>query len=369
MGERKGQNFYYPPDFDPKKHGSLNGYHGTHALRERASKIHLGILVIRFEMPFNVWCLGCNNHVAMGVRYNAEKKKVGMYYSTPIYEFRMKCHLCDNYYTIRTDPKNFDYEMVEGLRRQEKRYDPTTIEQVAAVDRAFGQKLASDAMFKLEHGDVDKAKAKDAAPHLQQLEYLQDRLRDDFTANQVLRQALRSRKKELKVQSDVDDALRKKSSLSIQLLPETEEDRKMAALLAQYRTVKSFDEKQEDKRKEIINRPIFAKASTSASAVSSPTKTANAPLAEVKKTLVQSAYRKRANEATKTDQKLLSSPLVRRKRKIDESQLPSDDGKKKKKSAATVEDRNVKETPSTSLSSNPLGALASAYGSDSDASS
>lgn len=56
-------------------------------------------------MPFNIWCLGCNNHVGMGVRYNAEKKKIGMYYTTPLYEFRMKCHLCDNYYVIRTDPK------------------------------------------------------------------------------------------------------------------------------------------------------------------------------------------------------------------------------------------------------------------------
>lgn len=70
----------------------------------------------RFEMPYNIWCDGCKNHIGMGecegnidlfsdsnknlfiivlqhvgfffcsgVRYNAEKKKVGMYYTTPIY--------------------------------------------------------------------------------------------------------------------------------------------------------------------------------------------------------------------------------------------------------------------------------------------
>ena len=27
-----------------------------------------------------------------------------MYYTTPVYQFRMKCHLCDNYFVIKTDP-------------------------------------------------------------------------------------------------------------------------------------------------------------------------------------------------------------------------------------------------------------------------
>ena len=49
MGERKGQNFYYPPDFNYKVHGNLNRYHGTHALRERAAKIGQGILIIRSD--------------------------------------------------------------------------------------------------------------------------------------------------------------------------------------------------------------------------------------------------------------------------------------------------------------------------------
>jgi hypothetical protein len=37
--------------------------------------------------------------------YNAEKKKVGEYITTPIWSFRMKCHLCTNYIEIKTEPK------------------------------------------------------------------------------------------------------------------------------------------------------------------------------------------------------------------------------------------------------------------------
>ena len=93
MADRKATNKWIPPDFDPRRHGSVNGYQNSHPLRERARKIKQGILTIRFEMPFNVWCLHCDKHIGMGVRYNAEKQRVGEYYTTPILEFRMKCHL------------------------------------------------------------------------------------------------------------------------------------------------------------------------------------------------------------------------------------------------------------------------------------
>ena len=47
----------------------------------------------------------CNAHIGMGVRYNAEKKKIGKYYSTPIFSFRCKCHLCSGWFEIQTDPQ------------------------------------------------------------------------------------------------------------------------------------------------------------------------------------------------------------------------------------------------------------------------
>jgi len=73
MAERKATNKYYPPDWTPQK-GSINKYVGQHPLRDRARKLDQGILIIRFEMPYNIWCGGCNIHIGKGVRYNAEKK-------------------------------------------------------------------------------------------------------------------------------------------------------------------------------------------------------------------------------------------------------------------------------------------------------
>jgi coiled-coil domain-containing protein 130 len=87
--------------------------------------------------------LTCNNHIGMGVRYNAEKRKIGMYFSTPMFAFRCKCHLCDGWFEIRTDPKvsaffsharvhskhlyflqNTRYVVESGARMQEVDWDP-----------------------------------------------------------------------------------------------------------------------------------------------------------------------------------------------------------------------------------------------------
>ncbi|CAJ0955606.1 unnamed protein product, partial [Mesorhabditis belari] len=268
MGERKGQNHYYPPDFDYKKHKTLNAYHGTHALRERASKIGQGILVIRFEMPYNVWCLGCRNHVGMGVRYNAEKKKIGMYYTTPLYEFRMKCHLCDNYYVMRTDPKNLDYECFEGLSRQKKQWEPEENGQFPGYERtkagsAMSQKLAADAMFKQEHGVKDKEKADTTEKDLNTLEWLQERTRDDYSANSHLRARFRTQKNDLNEQRAKDDALKARGGLTIELLPERPDDKRIAGLVMKQSRVKTFDETQEEARDAVEGRRIFNKPSTS----------------------------------------------------------------------------------------------------------
>jgi hypothetical protein len=56
----QGFNRYIPPDYDPKKNSTLNSHQGKkHALGARAKDIDKGVLVVRFELPFNIWCESC----------------------------------------------------------------------------------------------------------------------------------------------------------------------------------------------------------------------------------------------------------------------------------------------------------------------
>lgn len=256
MGERKGQNKYYPPDFNPEKHGSLNRYHNSHPLRERARKLSQGILIIRFEMPYNIWCDGCKNHIGMGVRYNAEKKKVGNYYTTPIYRFRMKCHLCVNYIEMQTDPANCDYVIVSGASRKEERWDMEDSEQVLTTEHEKKEKLETDAMFRLEHGEADRSTLKKALPTLSHIQEAQNAWKDDFALNSMLRRHFREKKKAMQEEEEKDQALQAKANLAIPLVPESEDDRRLAALLRLH-TLDSYEDKQRMKRTEIIHRSWF----------------------------------------------------------------------------------------------------------------
>lgn len=241
----------------------LDAYHGHHTLRERGKKAHIGILVIRFELPYNIWCEGCKNHVGMGVRYNAEKKKVGQYYSTPVYEFKMKCHLCNNYITIKTDPANLDYEIVSGARRQENRWDPTQNEQIVPETKETQRRLFDDAMFKLEHGSKDQKAAQDAKPNLCRLYQRNDGVwKDCFEANSRLRAEFRETKKQLKATEDADNKILSRTSLSgsdLKLLPESQEDRQLAGLLKLHST-KSIAENSREKMKKIMEKPMLPSA-------------------------------------------------------------------------------------------------------------
>uniref|UniRef100_A0A3Q3XJG9 Probable splicing factor YJU2B n=1 Tax=Mola mola TaxID=94237 RepID=A0A3Q3XJG9_MOLML len=232
----KGTNKYYPPDFDPAKHGSLNGYHKTHALRERARKLSQGILIIRFEMPYNIWCDGCKNHIGMG---NGVQ-----------FDLKPTC----------------DYLIVSGARRKEERWDMAENEQILTTEHTEKEKLETDAMFKLDHRGKDKEKLKKALPSLSEIQEYQSGWKDDFQLNSALRRKFRMEKKVQAEQEKNDDAVRMRTNLSIPLVPEKEEDKKLAALLTYQAPDCKYQRNththtQHSKRKEISSRSWFSATS------------------------------------------------------------------------------------------------------------
>jgi len=173
----------------------------------------------------------------------------------------MKCHLCEGYIVIKTDPANLDYEIVSGARRQENRWDPLQNEQVVPETKEVQRRLFDDAMYKLEHGAKDQKAADDAKPVLSRLfERNDDVWRDNFEANSRLRSDFRKKKKELKAAEDADSKILSRASLTgMTLLPEVEQDRQLASLL-KLNAAKNINEKSRERMLEIMNKPALPSA-------------------------------------------------------------------------------------------------------------
>jgi coiled-coil domain-containing protein 130 len=190
-------------------------------------------------MPFAVWCTTCKPHetiIGQGVRFNAEKKKVGNYYSTPVYSFRMKHTVCGGWIEIRTDPKNTAYVVTEGGRKrdtgEDKEGELVSGEiriKVHPGDETTEQK---DAFARLEGKVEDKRQFDTAATRIGELLKRQDRDWDDpYEQSRRLRKTFRTERKQLEKVGQATEALKDKMSLGIELLEETEEDRLRAGLV------------------------------------------------------------------------------------------------------------------------------------------
>lgn len=249
LAAARADNFYYPPEWTPDQ-GSLNKFHGQHALRERAKKIDQGILVIRFEMPFNIWCGGCNSMIAKGVRFNAEKKQVGNYYSTKIWSFSMKAACCKHQIVIQTDPKNCEYVIISGAQKKTEDFDIEDAETFELPADEEKGKL-SDPFYRLEHNEGDLQKKKEAEPVLVRLQRVSDaRHSDEYSLNKALRAQLRGQKKRVAE----EEGACKKLGLGIRLLPASKDD---AAAAARVEFPSQFEKCRKDKRALIIASSIF----------------------------------------------------------------------------------------------------------------
>ena len=193
-------------------------------------------------MPFAIWCTTCKPHetiIGQGVRFNAEKKKVGNYYSTPVYSFRMKHTACGGWIEIRTDPKHTAYVVTEGARKRDTgdgdAQQPPAVAGLGEVALRLGGKQGDgeeDPLARLEGKVVDKKRAQTESSRILELQERQARDWDDpYEKSRRLRRTFRVERKGLERAEENREALKDKMSLGIDLVDENEEDRARAGFV------------------------------------------------------------------------------------------------------------------------------------------
>lgn len=224
---------YRPPD-------ALDTSLGASKKSNRISKLPPSTPTIRFEMPFTIWCTTCPTNsssqlIGQGVRFNAEKKKVGNYFSTPIWSFRMRHTACSGWIEIRTDPKNTEYVVTEGARKRDTGDDVVVAERDGALligDEAEKERRRQDAFAAFEGKAADKMQAKNDSRRIEELRDLKERdwqYPDDVNAR--LRKEFRVGRKQREKMAKATGLLQDKMSLGIDLLEATEEDARRAGFV------------------------------------------------------------------------------------------------------------------------------------------
>jgi coiled-coil domain-containing protein 130 len=213
---------------------------------------------IRFEMPFDIWCTTCKPEalIPQGIRFNAEKKTVGKYYSTPIFSFRMKHGACGGTIEIRTDPQSREYVVHEGGRRR-------AVLREENNDGVFGEILTEeerrhrieDAFARIEGKKTQEVSEKSEQDQVKELYKERNRRwRDDYSVNQGLRRTFRTERKRIAASDAEKASVAERLSLGIKLVDAAKSDDEIASRVR-------FGNPQQTEKDRLLalNRPVFSK--------------------------------------------------------------------------------------------------------------
>eukprot|EP01016_Furgasonia_blochmanni_P051558 TRINITY_DN8131_c0_g1_i2.p1 TRINITY_DN8131_c0_g1~~TRINITY_DN8131_c0_g1_i2.p1 ORF type:complete len:226 (+),score=56.87 TRINITY_DN8131_c0_g1_i2:312-989(+) len=189
--------------------------------------------------------------IGKGVRFNAEKKQVGKFHSTKIWEFSMNCHLCSNKIKCQTDPENTDYKFVEGAYKILDTSEATDAEFIR--DPKEVERIRNDPFAKLENQKEDIEKAETGNQKIKEILEIQEKHKDNYDLNLMLRKRFRQEKKQLEEEETVK---KQPKNFGMELLPPTAMD-KITAEKIRYKSLDPYRKNRMMKREEIKSESIF----------------------------------------------------------------------------------------------------------------
>ena len=264
---------YVPPELEGTTSGNtLNQKRAPGTLRKD------GTQTVRFEMPFAVWCHSCKPHaiIGQGVRFNAEKKKIGHYYSTPIWRFRIKHNVCGGHLEIETDPKETRYVVVSGGKARDYGDDEDKVREGEdgrpILTEREREARREDAFAALEGKVEDQIAVKETGKRIRELYSSRERDWDDpWTANKRVREGFRRERKFRKREEEATERLKERLGTEMEILPETAEDKQRAKLMS-FGTAGLDDFQVESSSQSFLRTPVSARPRMKASSKSAESK-------------------------------------------------------------------------------------------------
>lgn len=163
MGERKVQNRYVPPDFDP-------------SILPKSKRDYSKLIEVRMMLPFSIQCLTCGEYMYRGKKFNSKKESINddFYLGVRKFRFYIKCCVCSAELTFKTDPKNADYEMEGGGTRNFELWRDTQ-EAVDTAAKEREEEDNQDVMKSLENRTLDSKLEMDILDALDEMKAINQR--------------------------------------------------------------------------------------------------------------------------------------------------------------------------------------------------
>jgi coiled-coil domain-containing protein 130 len=227
LAATQADGYYIPPAaIDAgKSKNQLAGSRGHNQFLQRN--------IVRFELPYKGICRSCKTSIGRGTRFNAKKTKTDQsYFTTPIYEFLIKCRQagCQQSFRIRTNPQQRGFDYVEGItiqQGQDLQLDGAAAGAAGAAALAPTSRIDASYLSSLERLETvacGKRKTMSEYEELQQLQKLNaSTYLPDADSNARIRAIFRSERKSKKER--LAQASRKGWRRGMELLAATPNDR------------------------------------------------------------------------------------------------------------------------------------------------
>ena len=144
----------------------------------------------------------------------------------------MKHIACGGWIEIRTDPKNTAYVVTEGAKKRDTGDDKHREGEIVIKTDEERERLQNDAFAALEGRVEDKRQTLTDKSRIEDLHRAKEKdWHDPFAASQRLRRVFRVERKVRHEKEGVTEALKERMGLGIEVLEETEEDRRRAGFV------------------------------------------------------------------------------------------------------------------------------------------